>query len=114
MDVFLSMPSYNDNVGSEVLRRDLSMNKKIVLFIVSIIILCLLALILYNNNVNFSAKKINFNFVNKNIKNFVANNKGKNGIYLYENGEKVFYLYLNDYNVEQGTEALYFTDVKIE
>lgn len=51
---------------------------------------------------------------NKDVLSFLEDVENQNGTYLYSNGEKEIYIFLNGINVKQGDEAAYFTNFDVE
>lgn len=52
--------------------------------------------------------------VNKDVRSFLENVENHNGTYLYFNGDKEIYIFLNGINVQQGDEAAYFTNFDVK
>ncbi|WP_110113476.1 hypothetical protein [Bacillus sp. CGMCC 1.16541] len=51
---------------------------------------------------------------NASVQEFMEFVKHENGPYLYLDGKKTMYLFLNGGNVVQGEKAIHFTDVKVK
>ena len=51
---------------------------------------------------------------NKDVRSFLEDVEDQNGTYLYSNGDKEIYIFLNGINVQQSDEAAYFTNFDVE
>ncbi|QUW20283.1 membrane lipoprotein lipid attachment site-containing protein [Sporosarcina sp. Marseille-Q4063] len=65
-------------------------------------------------NSNLTYTEINSGKANKDLRSFLEVIDDENGAYLYYNGEKEIYIFLNGRNVQQGDKAAYFTKFDVE
>ncbi|HJF34289.1 MAG TPA: lipoprotein [Sporosarcina psychrophila] len=62
---------------------------------------------------SFTFSEINAESVNNNVQEFISNIEVENGIYLYLDGKKAAYIFLNGIYVAQGSDAIYFSDFNV-
>lgn len=73
-----------------------------------------LTFLLVSCSSEFTFKEINMSHLSKDIENFIEATENKNGVHLYHDHKGNMYIFLNGYNVVQGTKALHFTDFNLE
>lgn len=64
-------------------------------------------------NSNFTFSEIEVDNVNSNVREFIKHVEPENGNYLYLDGKKGMYVFLNGKYVKQGSDAVYFSDFNV-
>ena len=72
--------------------------------------LIVLILLLTGCNPDFSYSEISIDHANDSVKEFIQYAEVKNGNYLYVDGKKGMYVFINGIYVNQGNDAVYFSD----
>ncbi|AMQ06472.1 lipoprotein [Sporosarcina psychrophila] len=75
--------------------------------------LIVLMLLLTGCNSDFSFSEISINKANESVQEFIQYAEVKNGNYLYFDGEKDMYVFINGIYVNQGKDAVYFSDFNV-
>lgn len=75
--------------------------------------LIVLILLLTGCNSDFSFSEIRIDNANDSVKEFIQYAEVKNGNYLYLDGEKSLYVVINGIYVNQGNDAVYFSDFNV-
>lgn len=77
-----------------------------------LILVCVI-LLLSGCTSNLTFTEIKSSNVNKNVRSFLEAIDDENGTYLYFNGEKEIFVFLNGSNVQQGDKAAYFSNFDV-
>ncbi|WP_342538235.1 lipoprotein [Sporosarcina sp. FSL K6-1540] len=75
--------------------------------------LIVLMLLLTGCNSDFSFSEISIGNANDAVQEFIEYAEVKNGNYLYLDGEKNMYVFINGIYVNQGNDAVYFSDFNV-
>ncbi len=77
------------------------------------LLLIVLILLVTGCGADFSFSEISIENANDNVQEFIKYAEMKNGNYLYLDGEKGMYVFINGIYVNQGSDAVYFSDFNI-
>ena len=77
------------------------------------VLVCLIVL-LTGCNSTLTFTEIKSGSVDKDVRSFLEDVEDQNGTYLYSNGDKEIFIFLNGINVQQGDKAAYFTNFDVE
>ncbi|MBO0586846.1 hypothetical protein [Sporosarcina sp. E16_8] len=75
--------------------------------------LIILIVLLTGCDPNFSFSEISIANANDSVQEFIQYAEVKNGNYLYLDGEKSIYIFINGIYVNQGNDAVYFSDFNV-
>ena len=75
--------------------------------------LIVLILLLTGCNSDFSYSEISIDNANDSVQEFIKYAEVKNGNYLYLDGKKGMYVFINGIYVNQGSDAVYFSDFNV-
>ena len=75
--------------------------------------LIVLILLLTGCNSDFSFSEISIDNANDSVQEFIQYAEVKNGNYLYLDGKKGMYVFINGIYVNQGNDAVYFSDFNV-
>lgn len=75
--------------------------------------LIVLMLLLIGCDPNFSFSEISIANANDSVQEFIQYAEVKNGNYLYLDGKKGIYVFINGVYVNQGSDAVYFSDFNV-
>ena len=75
--------------------------------------LIVLILLLTGCDPNYSFSEISIDHANDSVQEFIQYAEVKNGNYLYLDGKKGMYVFINGIYVNQGNDAVYFSDFNV-